>query len=153
MDEEKIGHVYLGLLWGACGIRGINVYMITTRLVWAVLWLEFKVERFFWWVAPLWPWLKLNIDRAHKSSGLASVGGPIRKYCGECISGFGMNISSTSITGAELWNLYQGLLLAWNLGIQKLQVDVDNKTIENQICRPNPHYQITCSIKELIQNN
>ena len=85
------------------------------------------------------------------------MGGPIRKYCGEYISGFGMNISSTSITGAELWNLYQGLLQAWNLGIKKLQVDVDSscvtKLIENQICGPNPHYQITCSIKELIQHN
>lgn len=55
------------------------------------------------------------------------MGGPIRKYCGEYISGFGMNISSTYITGAELWNLYQGLLQAWNLGIKKLQVDVDSR--------------------------
>lgn len=61
-----------------------------------------KIEKYFGWVAPNWPWFKLNIDGAHKSSVLSSAGGLTRNYCGEWITGFGRNIGVGSITGAEL---------------------------------------------------
>ena len=71
-----------------------------------------KIEKYFGWVAPNWPWFKLNTDGACKSSGLPSVRDLIRNYYGEWIIGFGMNIGVGTIIGAELWGLYRGLRLA-----------------------------------------
>lgn len=84
------------------------------------------MENFFGRELPTWPFFKLNMDGARKSSGVTSVGGLIRNSLGEWIEGFGMNIEICSITMAELWELYQGPSLAWNKGIRMLQIEVDN---------------------------
>ncbi|KAH9649197.1 putative ribonuclease H protein [Citrus sinensis] len=74
---------------------------------------------------PIWPWCKLNSDGSCKRSGLSSVGGLIRDYNSKRIRGFGLNIGCCSITIAELWGLYQGLLIAWEIGIRWILVEVD----------------------------
>ena len=61
---------------------------------------------------PPWPFFKLHIDGTRKISGQASAGGLISNYCGEWVCGFGMDIGHCTITGAELWGLFQGLQLA-----------------------------------------
>ena len=115
---------------------------------------DMKVEKHFGWVAPSWPWFKLNTDGSHKSSGLSSVGGLIQNCDGEWIIGFGMNIGVGSITGAGLWGLYQGLCLAWNIGIRQLQVDVDiicvTQLVANDSVRPNAYASLIRSIKDLL---
>ncbi|KAH9792364.1 putative ribonuclease H protein [Citrus sinensis] len=113
-----------------------------------------KIEKYFGWVAPTWPWFKLNTDGAHKSSGLSSAGGLIRNCNGEWTIGFGMNIGVGTITGAELWGLYQGLCLAWDNGIQQLQVEVDSLCVTRLVAddeiRPNGHASLVRGIKELL---
>ena len=76
-----------------------------------------KVNKWIGWSTPNWPWCKLNSDGACKASGVAAAGGLIRDHNGHWIAGFGMNLRTCSVTMAELWGLYQDLLLAWNNGI------------------------------------
>ena len=65
-----------------------------------------------------------------------------------------MNIGVGSITGAELWGLYQGLCLAWNIGIRQLQVDVDSicviQLVANDSVRPNAYASLIRSIKDML---
>ncbi|KAH9672775.1 putative ribonuclease H protein [Citrus sinensis] len=76
---------------------------------------------------------------ARKISGHASAGGLIRNYCGEWVLGFGMNIGHFTVTRAELWGLFQGLQLAWNIGIRQLQVEVDNRHTTEILATNNSH--------------
>ena len=61
-----------------------------------------KIEKWFGWSAPVWPWCKLNTDEACKQLGVSSVGGLIRDYTERLVKGFCMNIGSCSVTMAEL---------------------------------------------------
>ncbi|KAH9671615.1 putative ribonuclease H protein [Citrus sinensis] len=85
-----------------------------------------RIIKWLKWLAPPWPFFKLNTYGARKIAGNASAGGLIRNYCGEWVHGFGMNIGHCTIIGAELWGLFQGLQLAWNIGIRQLLVEVDS---------------------------
>ncbi|EEF51364.1 conserved hypothetical protein [Ricinus communis] len=40
---------------------------------------------------------------------------------------------NVSITNAELWGLYQGLLLAWELDIKQLVVEIDNASVVTMV--------------------
>ncbi|KAL9422188.1 hypothetical protein AB3S75_034454 [Citrus x aurantiifolia] len=105
-------------------------------------------------MAPPWPLFKLNIDGARKISGHASAGGLIRNYCGEWVHGFGMNIGHCTITGAELWGLFQGLQLAWNIGIRQLLVEVDSRCITEILATdtnyPNANSSLIQGIKRFL---
>lgn len=61
-------------------------------------------------------------------------------YNGHWIVGFGMFIGVCSITIAELWGLYQGLILAWKRGIRALQVKVDSMCVVHLLQRTDGHY-------------
>ncbi|KAH9706792.1 putative ribonuclease H protein [Citrus sinensis] len=78
------------------------------------------------WIPPAWPWCTLNTDRALKANEVSTAGGVIRDFSGRWLSGFGMMIGSYYIMLAELWGLYQGILLAWNLGIRRLKIETDS---------------------------
>ncbi|KAH9647730.1 putative ribonuclease H protein [Citrus sinensis] len=85
-----------------------------------------KKEAWLHWSPPIWPWCKLNSDGSSKRFGLSSAGGIIRDYSGKWIRGFGLNIGCCSITNLELWGLYQGLLIAWEIGIRWILLEVDS---------------------------
>ena len=50
-----------------------------------------------------------------------------------------MNIGHFTVTGAELWGLFQGLQLVWNIGIRQLQVEVDNRRTTEILATNNSH--------------
>ena len=87
----------------------------------------------------------------------ASAGGLIRNYCGEWVHGFGMNIGHCTITGAELWGLFQGLQPAWNIGIRQLRVEVDSrcttKILATNNSHPNTYSSLIQGIKRLLNRN
>lgn len=85
-----------------------------------------KIKRWIQWKQPLCPWCKLNTDGARKQLGASSAGGLIRNHLGMWLTGFGLKIGFCSVTAAELWGFYQGLLLTWQHGIQFLHVEVDS---------------------------
>ncbi|KAL9451462.1 hypothetical protein AB3S75_013097 [Citrus x aurantiifolia] len=105
------------------------------------------------WTPPPWPFFKLNTDGARKISRHASAGGLIRNYCGEWVHGFGMNIGHCTITGTEVWGLFQGLQLAWNIGIRQLRVKVDSrcttKILATNNIHPNAYSSLIQGIKRL----
>ena len=64
---------------------------------------------------------------------MASAGGLIRDHNGMWIGSFIKNISFTYSMAAELWDLGDGLVLAKNLNIRKLLIEIDAQTIVNVI--------------------
>lgn len=68
------------------------------------------------WKYPQAGWLKINTDGASKGNpGLASSGGVIRDESGNWCVGFSLNIGICSAPLAELWGVYYGLYLAWDI--------------------------------------
>ena len=65
-----------------------------------------------------------------------------------------MNIGAQSITIAQLWGVYEGIQLAWNLGIKKLLIEVDNKYVvqmmEHEVVRINGHSSLILAIHSLL---
>lgn len=79
------------------------------------------------WTYPPVDWFKLNTDGAVKRNlGIAGCGGVLRDSCGSWIAGFGANLGIATVTEAELWGLYHGLQMAWNVGCKKIIVEMDS---------------------------
>ncbi|KAH9751256.1 putative ribonuclease H protein [Citrus sinensis] len=94
-----------------------------------------RVQKMFSWLPPRWPYYKLNSDGARKGAGMAGAGGLIRDATGRWHGGFCMNIGICSVTIAELWGLYQGLILAWQMGIRLLVVEIDSLCVTQLLNR------------------
>ncbi|CAI9090938.1 OLC1v1025834C1 [Oldenlandia corymbosa var. corymbosa] len=79
------------------------------------------------WTAPPLGWFKLNTDGVYDpSTGEARAGGLIRDHRGNWVQGFTVNNGVITLIGAELWGLWQGLLLAWDKGIRRIQVETNS---------------------------
>lgn len=66
-------------------------------------------------------------------SGSASTGGVIQNSCGNWLLDLCTSVDLCSITGAELWGVYQGLTLAWNEGFKKVIVESDSLSVVRMI--------------------
>ncbi|KAE8690236.1 hypothetical protein F3Y22_tig00110904pilonHSYRG00066 [Hibiscus syriacus] len=78
------------------------------------------------WTLPPPEWICLNTDGSVTDTrNYGAIGGVIRNSNGDWITGFARNVGSTSILQAELWGIYEGLLIAWSLGIPRLLVQSD----------------------------
>ena len=89
-----------------------------------------RTEILISWKPPLENWIKLNVDGASKGNpGLAGGGGVLRSHRGDWIKGFAANFGVCSSMKAELLALLQGLQLARNLGISRLEVHMDSKVV------------------------
>ena len=79
---------------------------------------------------PLGGWHKLNTDGAScKNPGKADGGGVIKDCHGDWVKGFSRSIGHTTSVMAEWWALRDGLNLAIQLGISKLEIELDAKVI------------------------
>ena len=62
-----------------------------------------------------------------------------------------MRIGESSVLMAELWGLYQGLILAWKVGIKRLLVEVDSlcvtQMISKQVVIPNVFYVLVVVVR------
>ncbi|KAE8687020.1 hypothetical protein F3Y22_tig00111027pilonHSYRG00770 [Hibiscus syriacus] len=75
------------------------------------------------WSPPPRGWMCLNTDGVVATlDGRGPIGGVIRNSNRECITVFTKNVGTTSILQAELWSIYEGLLIARNLGIHRLWI-------------------------------
>lgn len=82
-----------------------------------------------WKPPPQGTW-KLNTDGAKENSyGLAACGGLIRSCHGILVKGFTCKIGRCTAFAAEVWGVFHGLQLAWNLGLRHVQVEVDSKDV------------------------
>uniref|UniRef100_A0A199UBV5 Uncharacterized protein n=1 Tax=Manihot esculenta TaxID=3983 RepID=A0A199UBV5_MANES len=79
------------------------------------------------WNLPPVNWIKLNTDGAWDSTtGIDKAGGVIRNSEGAWLAGYNRLVGVSSIYNAELWAIFDGLTLAWNMNFRRLVVDCDN---------------------------
>ncbi|KAH9667915.1 Endonuclease [Citrus sinensis] len=88
-----------------------------------------KVEKMIRWRAPVWLSVSLNTDGAKKGFSQTGAGGLLRDFNRNWIMGFIVNLGTCSVLSAELWGLLHGLRMAWENGIRRVQVGVDNKSV------------------------
>ena len=116
-----------------------------------------EIERLITWKLPNWPWCKLNTDGARKELGASSAGGLIHNHQGMWLTGFGFNIGVCSVIAAELWGLYQGLILTWQHGAWFLHVEVDShcvvQMVNSHMESINEYTHLIRSIRDLIKRN
>ncbi|KAE8716421.1 hypothetical protein F3Y22_tig00110118pilonHSYRG00048 [Hibiscus syriacus] len=78
------------------------------------------------WTEPPSGWYCLNTDGAVTTvNGAGKIGGVIRNHDGGWEIGFRKNIRSSTVLQAELWGIYEGLLLAKSIGCAKLNIQSD----------------------------
>ncbi|KAL8170236.1 hypothetical protein V2J09_022040 [Rumex salicifolius] len=95
-----------------------------------------KMEKHISWAKPEEGWYKVNTDGAKESSmGVATAGGVIRDDSGVWLGGFVKNIGVCSVVAAELWGLYHGLELAWDLGYRKVVLESDSAVAIGMLTR------------------
>ena len=86
------------------------------------------------WNKPEPGWYKLNSDGASQGNpGCAGGGGLIRDHNGKWVKGFMRNIGKTTSVAAEFWALRDGLMLAAQLGINHLHVELDAQVVVNLV--------------------
>lgn len=82
----------------------------------------------------------LNMDGAFKASvGKSAAGGTLRDNHGVWKGGFSLKLGKCTTYRAELWNVYKGLLLAWDLGYRKIDLQIDNKMVVEALKNPTSH--------------
>ena len=78
------------------------------------------------WEKPPMGWVKLNTDgSAIGSTGRASGGGVIRNHEGQWLKGYARPLGSSNSCMVELWALRDGLLLAKEMGLNNLIIEMD----------------------------
>ncbi|KAF7843157.1 ribonuclease H [Senna tora] len=86
------------------------------------------------WTRPQGEWVKLNVDGAVcRITDDAGCGGLLRNSKGDWIKGFTCNLGKTTIICAELWGIYLGLKMVWNLGHRKVIVESDSSNAIDEI--------------------
>ncbi|KAF2318593.1 hypothetical protein GH714_009221 [Hevea brasiliensis] len=79
------------------------------------------------WTCPPDNVFKLNTDGSLPNlGGIACGGGLIRDSNGRWIKGFKAVFEKTSVLGAELWSILEGMKLAKSLGLKDIIVESDN---------------------------
>ncbi|CAL2241534.1 unnamed protein product [Prunus armeniaca] len=121
-------------IWNRLGIGGVESDQLMDdycALEWfsgcnsmAIL-LERSVVHLYW-MAPLLGICKINTYGSKiNSSGLIGAGGLLRESCGSWIKGFSMNLGYGSIVEVELWGLFWGLNMAWDVGFRTMKIECD----------------------------
>jgi ribonuclease HI len=82
------------------------------------------------WVSPPSGWFVLNTDGAAKASDKrAGCGGLLRRDNDMWVEGFSKALGDTTAYMAELWGIYEGLLLANRRAVERLELRTDSQTI------------------------
>ncbi|CAN1146438.1 Putative ribonuclease H protein At1g65750, partial [Linum perenne] len=73
-------------------------------------------------------WCSLNSDGSlYSSNNRAAAGGLIRDHEGRLLAAFAANLGSCSIMRAELRGIVDGMRLAWDKGVRKLNIQTDSR--------------------------
>ncbi|KAE8698949.1 hypothetical protein F3Y22_tig00110597pilonHSYRG01147 [Hibiscus syriacus] len=96
------------------------------------------------WKPPPAGWFCLNTDGGVAThSGDGSIGGVLRDSSGSWLGSFAKNIGVSTLLQAELWTIYVGLQVAWDYGLEILQIQTDNKQVVHLL---DDHNAITSSL-------
>ncbi|KAK8476512.1 hypothetical protein V6N11_074061 [Hibiscus sabdariffa] len=112
-------------------------------------------EKFWKGLAP--DWVKVNVDASVYTVGnRVAVGGLIQDDSGGWLRGFYRFVGRCSVLLADLWAIYDGLNLAWDVGFRRVDVDSDNMEAVCIINRMSPTFgrsALVQSIWSLIQRD
>ena len=97
----------------------------------------------------------LNTDGSFNLVGnQAGRGGVLRDHRGSLLCGFSVRKDVSSAVVAELWGLFHGLMLAWDLGFHNLSIQIYSsiflKWIIRRCSRWNKHFSLVSECKELL---
>ncbi|KAF7802698.1 ribonuclease H [Senna tora] len=110
------------------------------------------------WVNPPEGWVKISSDEAVcRSSNIVGCGGLICDHSGQWIQGFKKKIGFASPLSAELWGIYHGLKLAWDLGFRRIELENESR-LAIDLCKSTSRssqssYPAVKGIKELINKS
>jgi ribonuclease HI len=116
-----------------------------------------KREDLISWTLPNRNWVALNTDGSTiAGSFLSSAGGLLRNDEGRWLCGFTCNVGQCTAFTAELWGVFYGLTLAWDLGISQIRVEIDNNAVLSILKKPNhpipvAHYKNITLIRSIIE--
>ena len=110
------------------------------------------------WKPPVHGYLKLNTDGAWKTNSKASGGGVIRRTDGSWFMGFSVKFDAINPAAAELTTIREGLSLAKDHNISRLEVETDAQALKIMLDRAEkvPHHQLSaiiCDIVKLLKTN
>ena len=110
------------------------------------------------WTPPEEDWVKLNIDGSCCSvTGTITAGGSLRNSQKEWIHGFVLNKWLGTALEAELWGMFEGLRLVWQLGFKKIVVETDALHVVQLLCTDNftnhPNFSLIKSCTELVNGD
>ena len=87
------------------------------------------------WKPPVHGYLKLNTDSSWKANDKASGGGVIRRTDGSWFMGFSIKFGAVNPAAAELITIREGLSLAKDHNISRLEVETDAQALKIMLDR------------------
>ncbi|GER38152.1 polynucleotidyl transferase, partial [Striga asiatica] len=110
------------------------------------------------WVMPQDRTIKVNVDGSVKSqNGEATAAGIIRDSQATWLGGFVHRIGIAQVLESELWSIYDGLLLCWNKGFRRVELETDSleavKMISSLRFMGHPQHGIIKAIMELLDRS
>ena len=118
-----------------------------------------QVPQLVSWLAPLYPYFKLNIDgSALNNSSLARARGVLRNHQACWITRFSAWVGLATNNMAELAAVRQGLTIAWNIGVKFLQLELDSKVVLIWLTNKNMNYPtnmlpLICDCRNLLEQD
>ncbi|XP_056694651.1 uncharacterized protein [Spinacia oleracea] len=102
---------------------------------------------------PIEGYMKLNIDGAWKSGNIAGGGGVFRRHTGSWFVGFSTKFKVHSPLASELYALREGLKIAKNFMIDKLEIETDALNLKLLLdkVKDHPHHELGPVLREVSQ--
>ncbi|KAF7841789.1 reverse transcriptase [Senna tora] len=86
----------------------------------------------FGWRSPKEGWFKINVDGSRfEESNKISCGGVILNSEGSWVGGFAENLGRDSIFQAEIWGAMMGLIMASDLNLHKIIIEIESSSVVN----------------------
>ncbi|XP_021734916.1 uncharacterized protein LOC110701593 [Chenopodium quinoa] len=100
------------------------------------------------WEAPNEGYIKINTDGAWMNSAISSGGGVLRRSDGTWYVGVSCKYSAVSPLAAELYALNDGLSIANDLRIKKVEVETIAQSLRTMLLTtgPNPHHELAAVV-------
>ncbi|XVF16288.1 hypothetical protein REPUB_Repub10bG0018300 [Reevesia pubescens] len=104
------------------------------------------------WSKPSLQAVKLNVDASVNIGSGVALAGVIRDNKGAWLSGFSSNIGICSTITAELWAVYKGLHLCWDLGYKSVELETNSMQAVNKITTTPSKYDTNGNLLVAIQD-
>ncbi|QHO40259.1 Putative ribonuclease H protein [Arachis hypogaea] len=102
------------------------------------------------WKPPPIEWVKLNTNGlVIESVKTAGCGGLIRTHEGDWVGGFMANLGNCHAFRAELWGVFHGLNMAWDLGMRRIIIETDSLEVYKEISKERKSQNYNSLVREI----